>query len=256
MHLTAITRTVSSSLANCELTWLPRVPIDAALAHQQHLAYELSLQDLGAAVLSLPALPDFPDSVFVEDPALILDEIAVITTMGCESRRGERPTLAEAIARFRPVLHMRPPGILEGGDVLRIDRDLHVGLSNRTDQAGIEELALILRPYGYRVHPVELRNCLHLKSAVSNIGDDTLLINRDWVDPAYFPGHRRIDVAPDEPSAANALRVNDTVIMPSAFPQTANKLRAAGFQVRELDLSELLKAESGVTCSSLLFQAP
>ena len=143
--------------------------------------------------------------------------------------------------------------MLEGGDVLRIERHLFVGLCNRTDQAGVDELALILRPHGYTVESVELHNCLHLKSAVSWIGDGTVLINREWVDASRFNNLRWVDVDAAEPAAANALRVGDTVIMPSAFPQTAARLRAHGFQVRELDLSELLKAESGVTCSSLIF---
>ena len=247
----AITRAVSHSIVNCELTWLPREPIDAVLAQHQHHGYELCLADLGATVVSLTALPDHPDAVFVEDPALVLDEVAVITSMGCESRRGERPSLATAISHYRPVTHMQGPGMLEGGDVLRIGHQLFVGLSNRTDHAGIDELALILRPYGYTVRAVVLRNCLHLKSAVSWIGDGTLLINRDWVDESAFVGWQLIDV--QEPAAGNALRVAHTVIMPSAFPQTAARLRAHGFQVRELDLSELLKAESGVTCSSLIF---
>ena len=247
----AITRAVGPSIANCELTWLQREPIDPLLAQYQHHAYELCLADLGATVVSLPALLSHPDAVFVEDPALVLDEVAVITPMGCESRRGERPSLAAALAHYRPVVHMPGPGMLEGGDVLRIGRQLFVGLSNRTDQAGIDELALILRPYGYTVDPIELRNCLHQKSAVSWIGDGTLLINRDWVDESAFASWHLIDV--EEPAAGNALRVADTVIMPSAFPRTAARLRDHGFKVRELDLSELLKAESGVTCSSLIF---
>jgi dimethylargininase len=253
--LTAITRAVSPSLSDCELTWLPRQEIDLALAMAQHHGYERSLAELGVRVISLPALPDMPDAVFVEDPALVLDEVAVITTMGCESRRGERESLAAAIAPFRPLIRMREPAKLEGGDVMRIGRDLFVGLSARTDEAGVAQLADHVRPFGYRVIPMELRDCLHLKSACSYIGDGSILINRAWVDTRPLKGFRWIDVPPDEPWGANALRIADTVLMASAYPATAELLRHAGFRMRTLDLSELLKAESGVTCSSLVFEA-
>ncbi|MGD1069516.1 MAG: arginine deiminase family protein [Bryobacteraceae bacterium] len=246
---------MSPSLADCELTWLPRQEIDITLAVAQHRAYEKCLAELGASVISLPALPDLPDAVFVEDPALVLDEVAVIMTMGCESRRGERESLAQALAPFRPLIHMREPAKLEGGDVMRIGRDLFVGLSGRTDQAGVEQLAAELGPLGYCVVPMELHDCLHLKSACCCIGDNSILINRAWVDTESLSGFRLIDVAPDEPWGANALRIADTILLPSAYPATAEELRRAGFKVRVLDLSELLKAESGVTCSSLLFDA-
>jgi dimethylargininase len=163
--LTAITRAVSSSLASCELSWLPREPIDIAKAIAEHHAYERCLAGLGARVISLPALDTHPDAVFVEDPAMVLDEVAVITTMGVESRRGERETLAAAIAPFRPLIYMRDPAKLEGGDVMRVGRHLFAGLSARTNEAGVAQLAAELARFGYEVHAVELRDCLHLKSA-------------------------------------------------------------------------------------------
>jgi len=251
---TAITRAVSPSLARCELTWLSREEIDIAKAIAQHREYERRLAELGARVVSLPALDDMPDAVFVEDPAIVLDEVAVIATMGCDSRRGERESLAEALSAFRPLIRMRDPAKLEGGDVMRIGKDLFAGLSARTDEAGISQLASLLEPYGYRVTPLELDDCLHLKSACCYVGDNTILINRAWVDTAGFDKFRLIDVAPEEPGAANALRIGDAVLMPQGFPATTGRLRAAGFEVRTVDLSELLKAESGVTCSSLIFE--
>ena len=253
--LTAITRTVSQSLGNCELTWLAREPIDVALAQSQHREYERCLAALGARVVSLPALEEHPDAVFVEDPALVLDEVAVITTLGCQSRRGERASLAEALATFRPVVWMQDPARLEGGDVMRIGKDLFVGLSERTDMAGVRHLAEVLRPFGYRVSPVELRGCLHLKSACSYVGDDGILINRGLLDSESLRGYRLIDVAASEPAAANALRVGGTVVLHSAYPATAALLHDAGFHVCAVNVTELLKAESGVTCSSLLFEA-
>lgn len=253
--LTAITRGVSASIASCELTWLPRQPIDIEKAIAEHHAYERCLESLGVRVISLPALEAHPDAVFVEDPALVLDEVAVITAMGAESRRGERPTLAAAIAPFRPILHMRDPAKLEGGDVMRVGRDLYCGLSARTDAAGVAQLGELLAPYEYAAHAVALRDCLHLKSACCCIGENTILLNRDLVDTALFGDYRLIDVAATEPGAANALRVGETIVIPNAFPATAAILRADGFAVVELDMTELMKAESGVTCSSLIFHA-
>jgi dimethylargininase len=252
--LTAITREVSASLATCELTWLEREPIDIERAIAEHHAYERCLVDLGVRVISLPALDSHPDAVFVEDPAIVLDEVAVITTMGCESRRGERASLADALAQFRPLIHMRDAAKLEGGDVMRVGRHLYVGLSARTDAAGVAQLAAELQPFGYEVHGVELRDCLHLKSACCSIAPKTILINRAWVDTGLFSKYRLIDVAKDEPGAANALNVGETIVMPNAFPKTAAILRVEGFKVAELDMTELMKAESGVTCSSLVFQ--
>jgi dimethylargininase len=253
--LTAITRAVSPSFAKCELSFLPRVEIDLERAVEQHHRYEQCLAELGVRVISLPPLPDLPDAVFVEDPALVLDEVAVIATMGCASRRGERESLAEALAPFRPLIRMREPAKLEGGDVMRIGRDLFVGLSARTDEAGVKQLAGDVACFGYRVIATELRDCLHLKSACCYIGDGCVLLNRAWVNCQSLGNFRLIDVAPQEPWGANALRIADTVLMASSYPATADVLRRAGFRVRTPDLSELLKAESGITCSSLIFEA-
>jgi dimethylargininase len=252
--LTAITRGVSSTLADCQLTWLEREPIDFEKAIAEHQAYERCLAELGARVISLPALDSHPDAVFVEDPAIVLDEVAVITPMGCESRRGERASLAAALAPFRPLIHMRGPAKLEGGDVMRVGRCLYVGLSARTDAAGIAQLATELRPFGYEVQGVELRGRLHLKSACCCIAAETILIHRSSVDASLFSKYRLIEVAETEPSAANALNIGETIVMPDAFPRTAAILRRQGFEVAELDMTELMKAESGVTCSSLIFR--
>jgi dimethylargininase len=253
--LTAITRAVSASLASCELTWLEREPIDIDKARAEHHAYERCLSELGVHVISLPSLDEHPDAVFVEDPAIVLDEVAVITAMGAASRRGERASLALALTEFRPVIHMRDPAKLEGGDIMRVGRHLYVGLSARTDMDGVHQLRSLLAPFGYGVHAVELRDCLHLKSACCCIGDICLVLNPDWVDTSLFRDYGQIHVAMTEPNAANILRVGDTLVMPNAYPRTAHILRQEGFRVMELEMTELMKAESGVTCSSLLFDA-
>jgi dimethylargininase len=256
MPLTAITRAVSQSMNDCQLAFAERQPIDIGKAIAQHSQYEACLASLGIGVVSLPALPGLPDAVFVEDPAIVLDEIAIMTRMGAESRRGESASLAEAIARFRPLRWITEPGTLEGGDVVRIGSTLFVGGSARSNDAGIAQLAGELAPLGYAVRAVEMRNCLHLKSACTYLGRDTLLANRDWVDLGPFGNVRVVDVAPEEPAAADVLAIGDTAIVPASFPETARILERAGWRVLPVDVSELQKAEAGVTCMSLIFDGP
>ena len=251
--LTAITRAVSPAIVHCELSFIDRKPINLARAQQQHHAYENLLERLGAGVISLPADPDLPDSMFVEDPAIVLDELAVILPLGTETRRREAPSLAQALSRFRKLEYVTLPGTLEGGDVLRIGRKLFVGLTKRSNAEGIRQLAAILAPHNYEVLAVPVTGCLHLKSAVTSLGRNTLLANRSWFDMAAFAGYDWIDVHPAEPHAANALAIGDTIIFPASFPRTRARIEACGFQVTPLDISELQKAESGLTCSSLLF---
>ncbi|MBZ5609187.1 MAG: dimethylargininase [Acidobacteriia bacterium] len=252
--LIALTRGVSSTLGDCELQNLERQPIDIARAIEQHRAYERCLAELGARVLSLPADARFPDGVFVEDPAIVLDEIAVMTRMGAESRRGEAESIAEALAQFRPLHRIQEPATLEGGDVMRIGKTLYAGLSRRTNSEGIRQLGELVRPFGYQVTPVSVHGCLHLKSACCYLGEDTVLANRAWIDPAPLEKLKIIDVPNEEARSANVLRVGNTLILPSAFPKTRDLLTQAGFQVRTVDVSEFAKAEGGVTCTSLLFE--
>jgi dimethylargininase len=254
--LTAITRAVSPAIVNCELTFISRQAIALAKAEQQHRAYQQLLEKLGARVISLPAEPALPDSMFVEDPAIVLDELAIILPLGTETRRLEGASLALALAQFRKLTRVELPGQVEGGDILRVGRRLFAGLSSRTNAEGIRQLASIVAPYGYEVVSVQVTGCLHLKSAVTYLGRNTLLANRAWFDTKPFAGFEWIDVAPEEPHASNALAIGDTVIFPASFPRTRACLEARGFHVTPLDISELQKAESGLTCSSLLFDAP
>jgi dimethylargininase len=252
--LTALTRAVSRSLASCELTWLDRREIDIELAIEQHKQYERSLASMGVRVISLPEQPDMPDAVFVEDPLVVVDEAAIVTRMGSLSRRAESDSLAEAISAYRPVRHLVDPATLEGGDVMRIGRDVFVGLSSRTNAAGLEQLANELEPFGYRVLPVEVRGCLHLKSACCSIGGGEILANTAWVDPAPLRRYTIVEVAADEPGAANILRIGDTVLMPSSFPHTREIVRSQGLKILTVDISEMMKAEAAITCSSVIFQ--
>jgi dimethylargininase len=252
--MTALTRAVSRSLASCELTWLARQEIDIDLAIHQHERYEHALEAMGIRVISLPEQPEMPDAVFVEDPLLVFDEVAIVARMGSPSRRAESESLSAAISPFRPVRHILEPATLEGGDVMRIGRDVFVGLSSRTNQAGVAQLAHELEPFGYQVRPVEVRGCLHLKSACCSMGDGKILANPTWLDTTPLRAYRIVAVAPDEPGAANILRIGDTVLIPTAFPQTQEILRAEGLAIRTVDISELMKAEAAITCSSVIFQ--
>jgi len=252
----AFTRAVSPRLAHCQLTHQPRVPIDAAKAAQQHAAYEQALADAGFDILRLPELADDPDAVFVEDTALILGGHAIITRPGAASRAGETQSTASGLSSHFHV-HRVTEGHVDGGDVLRIDERLYVGLSSRTDSAGIGALRNIAAPLGFTVIKAELRECLHLKTGATFAGPDgagtpTLLYSEHSVDPAQFEGVDPLAVADNEPAAASCIRAGDGLILPAGNPRTAQLLRDRGFRVVEVDVSELQKAEAGVTCMSLI----
>ena len=251
----AITRKVSPAIGRCELSYLEREPIDVGLAERQHLAYERCLADLGCAVTSLPSEPALPDSVFVEDTAIVLDELAVVTRPGAASRRPETASVAAALAPWRPLFHVGPQGTLDGGDVLVVGRRIFVGRSLRSDEAGHGQLRDLVAPRGYTVVPVPVRGCLHLKSAVTAVAADRLLVNPAGVDGSVFTGLGIIEVDPAEPHAANALRIGDSVVFPAVFERTRRRLEGAGIGVVTVDVSELARAEGAVTCCSLVFEA-
>lgn len=248
----AITREVSPSVWRCELSHLERTPIDYLRAVEQHHQLQHALRDLGFEVRDLLADPDYPDSVFVEDTAVVLDELAIITRPGAVSRRGETAAMADALATLRPIVPIEEPGTLDGGDVLRLGRTLYVGRSDRTNDDGIDQLLRIASSDGYEVVPVELGEALHLKTAVTQIAPDTLIVNPHWVDPATFPGWKIVECHPDEPFAANALLAGDGVIASSQYPRTLARIEAAARRVLAVDTSELAKAEGGVTCCAVL----
>ncbi|MEO5565639.1 MAG: dimethylargininase [Luteimonas sp.] len=250
----AITRDVSANLAECQLSFVARDHIDLDLARSQHAAYCGALAALGCEVRRLPALNALADAVFVEDVALVLDEVAVMTRPGAASRRAEVEPMADVLAAYRPLLRIEAPGTVDGGDIVRLGRDVYVGQAARSNADGVAQLARMLLPFGYRVHAVTTHGCLHLKSAVTVVADDTLLVQPAWVDIAGFSNHRLLEVDPSEGHAANAVRIGDAVIHPSCFPRTHERLRQAGISVHAVDVSELQKAEGAVTCCSLVFE--
>lgn len=253
--LVALVRELSPRLAECELTHLQRRPIDLERARLQHLAYLDLLVSLGCAVRMLRPTPELPDAVFVEDTAVVLDELAIVTRPGAESRRLETATVEPMLGEYRPVRVITAPATLDGGDVLVVEKEIFIGLSSRSNRAAVDQVRRWAEPAGYRVHEVAMKGCLHLKSAVTTVGRGLLLVNPAWVDPAPFAGKGIIEVDPSEPHAANALRVGGAVIFPVSFPATRRRLEAAGVTVHDIDLSELAKAEGAVTCCSLIFRA-
>ena len=251
----AITRAVSRAMERCELAHLERRAIDIELARTQHAAYEQALRDAGCDVRQLPEQVELADSVFVEDTAVVLDEVAVLTRPGAGSRRGEIESVAEALAQFRELRRIEAPATLDGGDVLRLDHVIHVGASSRSNADGIERLRQFVAPFGYRVEAVPLHGCLHLKSAVTRVAPDLLLVNSEWVDARHFPGYRTLAVDPAESFAANAILVGDTLLYSASFPRTVDRLQQAGIDVRLVDMSETEKAEGAMTCCSVIFEA-
>jgi dimethylargininase len=251
----AITRDLSPAITRCELVHLERAPIDYDRAVAQHERYVELLTDLGYSVARLPAEPELPDAVFVEDTAVVLDEIAVITRPGAQSRRPETRSVEEALRLWREVVTITEPGTLDGGDVLRLGSTLFVGLSSRSNAEGARQLAGLVGPFGYAVKAVEVDGCLHLKSAITAVNDGLVVVNPSWCDPDDFGTVRAIAVDPGEPFAANVVRLEDSVIIGASYPRTIQRLREHGVLVHPVDLSELAKAEGAVTCCSLLFSA-
>lgn len=251
----AMTRGVSPALARGELAFLARVALDAGRAAEQHRAYERALRDLGCTVVTVPADPALPDCVFIEDVALVLDEVAVVLRPGAPSRRPEVAAVAEALAAYRPLRRILAPAAIDGGDVLRVGRALLVGRSSRTSDAGAAALAAAVAPFGYEVRAVPVTGCLHLTSAVTQVGPDTVLVNADWIAMEPFARMQRVAVDPAEPYAANALWFGGDVLYPATFPRTRDRLVSAGVRIRSVDVSELQKAEGAVTCCSLIFEA-
>ncbi len=250
----AIVRPPSAALRNCALSFLERQPIDLSIAEAQHGAYVRALQRLGVDVQLLPPEDDLPDAVFVEDTAIVLDEVAVITRPGILSRQAETATVASAVRAVRPIISIEAPGTLEGGDVLRIGRTLFVGQTARTNADGTRQLEAAIVPHGYDVVPVVPAGCLHLKSAVTYAGRETVVLNPEWIDVDLFARWQCVPVPVNEPSGANVLLVGDIVHVAASAPATRRKLAALGFETAVLDTSEFEKAEAALTCLSLLFE--
>ena len=251
--LVALTRAVSDSIAACELTHLSREPIDVMRARSQHRAYERALEQAGCRIVRAVPAHDLPDAVFVEDTAVVVDEVAIVTRPGAESRRAETAGIADLVRHYRDVRYIDPPGTIDGGDVLFCGRRAFVGRTSRTNSEGIGQIRAMLEPLGYSVSAVEVRGCLHLKSAATALSENQLLVNPDWVSCDDFRGFELLPVDSREPNAANILQICDQFIYSAAFPRTRALLERR-FDLTVLDVSELAKAEGAVTCCSIVFR--
>lgn len=251
----ALTHLPSSRMDACVRTHIEVQPIDGALALRQHEAYRAMLARCGAQVTVLDANRTMPDCVFVEDTAIVLDEIAIITSMGTSSRRAEPAAIEAELGKYRSIVRVSLPATIEGGDVLRVGRRLLVGATSRTNAAGIAALAELTRGHGYQVTPVPVTGCLHLKTACTALPDGSLLVNPAWVDRGALTalGFDVVTVHAAEPNAANVALVGEHVCTGTGHPGTAEIMEQRGFKVVSVDLSEFAKAEGCTTCMSLLF---
>lgn len=259
-RIIALTRAVSPSIIHCELAHLAREPIDPIAAAAQHDEYERCLESLGCIVQRVEPAPDLPDAVFIEDTALVLPEFAVVLRPGAESRRRETVSVCDVLRAYRRVIELPGPQpgedlpTIDGGDILVIGHTLYVGGSQRSNDAGRKALQNVVQEFGYNVVRVEMDGCLHLKTAVTAIADDAILINPAWTDARSFDVAYTIEVDASEPFAANVLRVGNTLVHDVAHARTAARLRDAGFDIVTVNASELAKAEGAVTCCSILVE--
>lgn len=251
----AITREVPDAIGQCELTHVARQPIDLDLARAQHAAYEETLAAAQCTIVRAAPAPDLPDSVFVEDTAVVVGEVAIVTRPGAVSRRAETSGVADVLRRYRELRFIEAPAAIDGGDVIVAGRRVFIGRSSRTNDDAITQVRAILMPFGYDVSGVQIRGCLHLKSAATRLSEGQLLANPAWIDYREFGGMELLDIDPTEPYAANVLGAGDDFIYSSAFPRTRERLERRGLTLEIVDLGELAKAEGAVTCCSVIFTA-
>lgn len=228
-------------------------PIDVELARKQHAEYVDALREAGVAVEILDADERFPDSCFMQDPALVIRDVAILNRMGAASRAGETDLVAD-ILRGRFETHaLVAPATLEGGDVLNVGDELFIGETERTNRAGIEQLRALVAPRGINVEAIPVREFLHLLTAVTYVGNNVLVVHEDFAEHPNLKKFARVIVPRAEAYCANTLGIGKYVIVPAGFAKTDEKLRAAGFEVLAVPMSEFYKADGGVSCLSLIW---
>lgn len=241
-------------------------PPDYWVAWAEHAGYCAALEKCGVKVTKLDADPNFPDSTFIEDIAVVTERGAVLALPGAASRAGEVETVRDVLATFFQTVHaIEPPGTLEGGDVCQAGNHFFIGISKRTNEAGAEQLAQILSSFGYTSTFVDMRHerttrwdgapldVLHLKSAIAYLGDNRLVLTEAMAKRAEFSDYQLIVVDEDEAYGANCLRVNDYVLLAAGHPKLSNKLKSIGYNLNVLDMSEFQRMDGGLSCLSLRF---
>lgn len=249
----AIVRKPSKSMVNGITTADLGLP-DYDLAMSQHKDYVKCLQECGVKVTILEALEECPDSVFIEDTAVVFNKLAVISRPAPESRQGEVETVAEVLRTIFPkTVAINSPGTFEGGDVMQIGRTFYIGLTDRTNEQGANQFIRALADVDCEGIKVPMRNLLHLKTGISFLGDDTILVGQELMEENCFESYNKLKVFEEEAYAANCIRVNDYVIIPECFPKTKNMLNEAGFKIKTVQMSEFQKLDGGLSCLSLRF---
>ena len=251
-----IVREVSTEIIKALSEYGNSVDISLERAQREHKIYIQVLNDLGIKTIVLPADPTLPDGVFVEDTAVILPGLAVITNPGASTRRGEVNSVEAALSPFIKTQTLGGVGTLDGGDVLRVGDKYFIGISSRTNIAGAEELIEILGERGLTGKMVEFAGALHLTSIVTPLSPDAVLGTSEILDnPAFknIKGLRKIEVPKNEVPAGNVLVANGKILVPGGFPETSGRISAAGFDVIEVDNYEFMKADGGLTCRSVLW---
>ncbi|MCH4886413.1 N(G),N(G)-dimethylarginine dimethylaminohydrolase [Acidaminobacter sp. JC074] len=223
------------------------------LAQKQHDEYIEVLKSTGVAVTVLEANDKYPDSCFVEDPAVVTKDFAIVTNPGVDTRNGEKEIIVEGLKNFYDKYEYITEGTLEGGDVMQIDKHFYIGLSKRTNEAGAKQFISIVEKYGYTGEIVVLKEMFHLKTGVNFIGDNTLLVAGEFITDPRFDSYKKLEIASDEMYAANCIRMNDFLVMPADFPKTKKQLEDAGFKIKEVHMSEFQKIDGGLSCLSLRF---
>jgi dimethylargininase len=248
----ALTQTPSLRMDLGVRTYVGREQLDFSRVLDQHADYCRALAAAGATVRVLEVNSRFPDGVFIEDTAVILDNLAVVASMGTSARAAETGGIEQVLSEYCDIVRIAPPATLEGGDVLQVGKTLLVGLSRRTNSAGVEALAQIARPLGYEEQVVPVRGCLHLKTACTALPDGRLLVHPSWLDVSALRTFPLIPIPPQEPWSANVLPLGQTVLLATAHVRMAELIAKLGFETRTVEISEFARAEGGVTCLSLL----
>jgi dimethylargininase len=248
----AITRKPGKNFAQGLTTSKLGLP-DYEVISNQHDAYIETLRSIGLEVFVLEEQPDYPDAHFVEDSAVVTPDVAVITRPGAEARQGEEDTTAPVLAQYRKTVHIQLPGTLDGGDVLMVGYHFFIGISKRTNTEGAEQLGKILEAYGNTWETIPVEAGLHLKSSINYLGNNTLIVAKDFANKEELERYDKIVVDETESYAANTLWINDVLLTPKGFPITRDKLYSLKLKIIELDMSEVRKMDGGLTCWSIRF---
>ncbi|MGD9361482.1 MAG: arginine deiminase family protein, partial [Desulfobacterales bacterium] len=251
MFTHAIARKPGKNFAQGLTTTASDTPPRYELLQKQHETYLDVIKSCGLEVTLLDPLPDFPDAYFVEDTAVVTPDVAIITNPGAKARKGESDFMAPVLAKFRKTERILTPGTVDGGDVLQVGNHFFIGLSERTNKEGAAQLGRILESYGNSWATVEVGDGLHFKSSVNYVGQNTLLVTANFADHAALSEYNKIILEKAEAYAANTLLLNRHLLMPAGFPGTRKQLEALGFDIIELETSEVQKMDGGLTCMSL-----